>query len=326
MKLLRIFLSGILAVSNFVWAGHEVQNGGSVILVGENTYKLADLAFRPLSGNKLSFAPELESKFTEIRSQMEEILLSPFTDAQGRDFFDSQVFNPYVDYVFVASLPSFCRFYSSENFENTAHLMNIACTSGHVTYILPELFESLVLEDKAFLLLHERLHAFAPLEPYDVKSEIVAALFFLHTHFFPNFRAVQDLGVQEFCTFSLAESPRGLDLANNLSRRLRQITNRSFPGQRYADVQFSPQGGLLITLDVPSGPRPTWQIRGEGVQVCLGSRLVSKNAYTFPRPTAQVEHVIEGRNFRIMNTEVWVEASFGLKSFDTDWLDLLIGN
>ncbi len=162
--------------------GSTVGNGGSVVIDGK-TYRIADLSFIPAEFDRYEFDEELRKQLVSIRDLLAG---DPFHAVIARDegfkeheLFATEVFNPLVEYRLVSALPSNCRFMPSENLPLTATTVPVACTQGKLTYLLPDYFAKLDLLQKALLIIHERLHSIYPDEPYDLKVDVIRALYVL---------------------------------------------------------------------------------------------------------------------------------------------------
>ena len=256
MKSLTFFASLVVFATASAKA-HEVQNGGGSVVVGGSRYEIADLHFRPVDGVGFVFTQELSDTLGNIAENLNEGLATPLVDPNGREFFQSQVFNTDIEYRLVATLPTSCH--SSELASSiplerdgvSLSYITVACTQGSITWIRAEEFSKMPLVDQAYLLIHERLHAFAPFEPYEIKADFIKILFYLNERVLPQVRQVQnDLRVRaslpEWLLHFEYEDKTLLGL-NRLSRRRRQLCGIDRGDTRDVQIKFYKTGGIKIS-------------------------------------------------------------------------------
>jgi len=219
-------------------AVQEIRNGGSV-LVGGRVYQLGDLHFRPLPHEGFGLDQTLEAELRRIRHLVTYRLGIDFNDFDGREFFEEYVFNPYVEFRLVAKLPAHCRFYDAENLPPNAQQEHVGCTDGAITFIDPAVYSKLpTVLDQALFIIHERLHALAPLQPYDLKTDLVLALYLISNAYRED--------APELTEGESLFSPEELRVVNRLNRRIRQLTGRIRSRDFMTEVRFTHGGGTFI--------------------------------------------------------------------------------
>jgi hypothetical protein len=210
-------------------AGHETGNGGTVLVDGTE-YKLADLHFKAAPHDRYRMDDELVGLLGKIKKEVNDIWGVQFVSPQ-KDFFNEEVFSSLVEYRFVSRLPGGCSFIPDENLPAGLPRIDLGCTQGSLTYLLPAEFSRLTLLQKALLIIHERLHTFAPNEPYEIKASIVSALYVLMT------RYVAKIEAEEFSSTLL---PEDLAVLNLFPVRYAQLA-----GDVQPRATFLPSGAIL---------------------------------------------------------------------------------
>ena len=250
------WLFGLLAIHGaHALASKEVGNGGALIQIGEKQYDLADLHFKPLAHSRLEFDNALTEELLSqqqllrtLRTPLHKVVPRPNSLVPGGtlyfpvDFYDQHVFNPLVEYRFVEKLPDICRPISTENLPFLSVRTPAACTIGKITYLLPGPFIELPLLQKALLIVHERLHASNPDDPFDIKVDVVKALAILRGKVIPAI-------LSENWEFQLSEAD--WETLNVLERRVAQLVDR--PERDRPAVRFLKSGAVLIDSDRTRG-------------------------------------------------------------------------
>lgn len=237
-------------------AGHEVQNGGSLVLIEGKEYSIADLHFTPNEFSQYKLSARLEVELMTIQNTLKYFLDSDLTNALGQSFFDNEIFNKDVEFRFTHQLPSTCSFVKRSNLPSIVpeDVIDIACTHGAITYINPEHFQKLASNPtlQALIIIHERLHSFAPYQNYDVKMEFVSALSYLHktAHLYHHYRFFVKNTVHEDaqskqirCEHHIEDST--LTLLNNFTLRARQLAG--IRSSKPRDLTFTRHGAIIET-------------------------------------------------------------------------------
>ncbi len=279
-------------------AGHETVGGGSIWVDGQE-YELADLLFKPVSAETFRPDGELVEALELTRQEVRDFLSASLVSASG-EFFEQQIFNPYIEYRFVGSLPPECVPIPDSLFSppSNAKIIPIGCTIGYLTYVIPKYFSQLGPLRRAMFIIHERLHAFAPNQSVELKMELVHALYVLMDKFMPatyHWAELQD-------RFALEDDD--LALLNRLSRRIAQLSDRTRATDLQTFIGFTREGGLLINTNANPLDVPAWSI-SPGVKLRLGSRV----QIDAPRnPDGSALHlppsVLEGKELELRNTKI----------------------
>ncbi|MCM2279052.1 MAG: hypothetical protein NDJ89_13335 [Oligoflexia bacterium] len=251
-------------------AGGETQNGGSVIIDG-STYQLADLKFRPLEHELWQMDEKLVAELQQMFSLLRDIGIRMFR-ASGYRFgslLQDEVFGPTVEYRLVSKLPAGCAFIPSENLPYGTLVEPVGCTRGSITYLLPAALARLDLEQTALLILHERLHAFAPEQPYEVKTDFINGLHYLRTRYQPALLARK---------WDFRFTPEEMRSIGVIHKRVAQLCQDSHPRHRINET------GAVI---------PAAYAVPAGVTLGLGTFVLSEN-YSAPS--------IEGNGIEIFNS------------------------
>jgi hypothetical protein len=152
-------LFAALTLAPLCWgSGHETGNGGTVIVDGQ-TYYLSDLEFTALPSKQITLDDDLIAAINSDAAAINTVLLSSPTTINFMSFFSNTVLNPLNEYRFVSTLPSLCPPVA------TPAGVQVGCAQGSLTFIIPKVFTSLTLEEKAELLIEIRLEAFNALLP-----------------------------------------------------------------------------------------------------------------------------------------------------------------
>jgi hypothetical protein len=168
----RVFIAAIF-LSSCAWDKHDrgeksnlqdrVGNGGSVVVNGVE-YSLADLYFKPHGGDSFTFDDRLRGRLKLLQEYYGKWHIGTHA------FFAGHIFSELVQYYFTATLPAGC----DDPVDTTTGIgIQFACTKGFVTWIIPEYFIKLPLEQRVAAIIHERLHAFVPSQPHEVISPFV---------------------------------------------------------------------------------------------------------------------------------------------------------
>jgi hypothetical protein len=296
-------------------AGHETGNGGNVIRLADGkTYELADLRFEVSETGLFRPSGVLRGELLRLWSHLIHALGLTLSSPKGRNLFSSEILSPHVDFRFVSEFPSDCRFleHSSVALENAEKLLNAGCTLQGVTFLDAQVFGKLSTAQKALLLLHERLHAFAPEMALSHKMQIVRAISILESRYFPALEAMKaDPALAERFEFT----PSELATLNLLSFRLRQLTGRTSADQTATDIVFTRHGGLLRSFDVPGQDFEDWTLRSEGVMISLGSTITVRSQKS-PRKAA-----IIGKNLRIIRSTLDFESAPNILGVNASIID-----
>jgi hypothetical protein len=177
-----ILANGLAMAPAFATKGTEGGNGGSVVIDGK-TYQIADLHFVPQDFGQFQFDSELKTKLKSFQELLDKhffgTTIALDQERGSIELFDREVFNPLIEYRLVSKLPSDCTFIPAENLPLVTSAVPIACTKGKLTFILPDYFSKLDLQQQALLIVHERMHALFPSEPYELKVDVIKALYVL---------------------------------------------------------------------------------------------------------------------------------------------------
>lgn len=229
---------------------HEVQNGGGAVVVNGTQYELADLHFSSRSNGKLELSAVMSKKLKEIAHLLNSGFASPVLDENSEEFFASYVLSPSVEFHLVDELPENC---SAAGLSDSDNFEMIGCTQGTVTWLRVEPYSKLSFVDQAYLIIHERLHAIAPFEPYEVKADFVKTLHYLIEAYFPLIASAQKYYLQSYISddakvpswvldFQFGENR--WDAVNRFSRRIAQL-NR-LRGGVSTGLYFSRGGALSM--------------------------------------------------------------------------------
>lgn len=247
--------------SAFATKGSEGGNGGSVVIDGK-TYQIADLHFVPQEFGQYQFDPELKAKLKSFHDLLYKHFFGTQValqqDGASIELFDREIFNPLVEYRLVSKLPSDCSFIPQENLPLVKSTVAVACTKGKLTFILPDYFSKLDLQQKALLIVHERMHALFPSEPYELKVDVIKALYVLTGRY----QAALDAGDTSF---------RFTDEEYDTVRILPYRLNQLYGVERFK-WNISREGGVAtkiqgddIHLDITS--QVTGAIEGQNITV-----------------------------------------------------------
>lgn len=237
---------GILALNQTF--AHEVQNGGGAVVVNGTSYELADLHFKTRADGRVDLSPKMREKLEKIALFLNQGLMSPLRDENSNEFFSAHVFAPEVEYLLVDQLPENC---SAAGLSDSESFEMIACTQGSISWLRVEPYSKLSFVDQAYLIIHERLHALAPLEPYEVKADFVRSLHYLMEAYLPLRDKVQNYFLKNY------ELPKGLkefylgeQRWKALARFSRRVTQLSAAdAQARTQVYFNRQGALFLQGD-----------------------------------------------------------------------------
>jgi hypothetical protein len=218
------------------------------------------------------------------------------------DFFRDDVLSTFVEYEFVETLPP-CQFVPRERLPEEAEVFEAACTQGSRTFIRPDKYALLSVEQRALLLIHERLHDLAPRELIDVKVGFTRGLYRLFSKYWPALDAGKE---------TIEWTDEEFSDLNNFSYRAFQLSGR--PTAKANHVAFTRDGGVLKVRELPTRRLPTWKV-GPGVRVGLGSEFVVTGrpmsriaGYNFDvvrsRIRAQGDLNFSGQNLRLENADI----------------------
>mgnify|MGYP000911889112 CR=1 FL=1 len=305
-------------------AEHEVLNGGQILRISDSEeYYLADLRFRPIDSHRVTFDADLVAKLRSLRDLLEKSLALRLVSRHGVDLFEDEIFGELVDYRFVSEFPKGCAFTESARFSadpRVRDLSNVGCTQGSITYLQPSAFRRLDLDQKALLIIHERLHAYAPLEAIEVKAEFTLALAYFDLVFFPGFYEVPRRALargnvpdERYCRLNFIED-HPFRVLNEMSRRVRQLNGTRVARSRGTDLRVTRSGALLITTGVAAGSEPEWTFKGDAQPLCLGARIVvdQSGAPASERWT----HTIESDDLRLVATQIFARSPLRIKGRD----------
>lgn len=292
--------AALLADNTELKGGSSGTRGGGTIVVDGTTYRLADLYFKPLPYAGYTFDQPIEEVLDDVKLISDKLRLG-----LEENFLKVHVYNPLVEYRFVAALPESCQFIPNENLPGGLKKLNVGCTEGYITYLIPGLFLKLSAQERALLILHERLHSVAPNQPYEIKTDFIRALHILLERYLPAFK-------NRNAQFEF--SPEELNLVQVLRRRVHQLTGQNGLDRDYRS-EITKTGALLVSHK--DNPSP-WKVDGQNIVIGIGTVLVNypyiKDKGRFNQSLVHSEAVVSGKNFSLLNvTYVANEVSFPSK-------------
>ncbi len=164
--------------SKMVFAGGNVENGGSVIIQNGEVI-LAD-PFVAIRGNSLTLSSELKDYLNYIRSLLEKYAIPGTGDkpyqAYGAGLWD-EVFNQLTEFRYISDNEELPCDDPMDIREVNDKAVLFACTHGHVTWFRESIFRQLSLWRQALAVIHERLHAWTKNnEPHDILSDFTSII------------------------------------------------------------------------------------------------------------------------------------------------------
>jgi hypothetical protein len=280
-----------IAVTLFICQGvqaHQVGNGGSITVDG-HSYELADLHFKPNSFASYTFDKVIEKELSKLGAILRRLNLT-LQHSSADQFFDDYIYNELIEYRFVGHLPSDCQYMTRENLPSDLKVLDIACTKGYVTYIIPSYFKKLNVTQQTLLLVHERLQFFAPEQPYDIKTEVIRAFDLLLTRYYS---AAQSASEKEI--FSDDE----VFLLNRLSVRFRQLNNDK--GEKHGagtSLHFLKTGAALETSLYYQASQPA----------IVGTVILGAGTVILFTGDPKDAHIL-GQNFKILNSIIRISST-----------------
>ncbi len=307
--------SSVLFATPAAASGHETGNGGNVIQLADGkSYELVDLRFAVSPNGTFRPSRELREELQLIWSRLIHDLGLSLSTPQGRNLFASEILPPNIDFRFISKFPQECRFLDETAIplEEGEKLLNAGCTLQRVTYLHAETFSKLSTQQKALLILHERLHAFAPDMPLTHKMQIVGAIAILESRYFPALHALRkDPSLAERFEFTTSE----LTTLNLLSGRIRELIGRTLPTTRATELVFTQHGGLLRSFAVAGEDVGEWVVGGDGVMISLGSTI------TVGSLRAHYRGAVTGRNLRIIRSTLDFESAPSILGVNASIID-----
>lgn len=268
-SMLRSFFGTVLAATLMAFypatsladarpAGNETRSGGSVVRTPSGRLRLADFYFEREGQARVRVGQDLVNTIRRAIDWVDyELRLDKL------DSLKSAIFGPHSEYIFVEKLPVDCGFLDhTEINERHGDLEPIGCTLGYLTYIVPNKFVELPLEDQALFIVHERLHNVAPKTSYDVKVDVVRAMNLYLEKIYP-------AKVKAFIETALGKndlpkeilSDKEIEVLNKLPLRISQL---NFVGSHqpklFTSLSFTRSGSVVTFSPIKPQNTTHWEM------------------------------------------------------------------
>jgi hypothetical protein len=299
-----LFLTQNVAFTIPTRADDEQYPDHNTAIVDGKAWDLSTLGLTQPTLNQLVPSGDVAKNLKALQDSFRVDFAISFVNSKKIEFFDDILAAKPGEIVLVTKLPTDCIFTPPENLPPGVTTVNVGCTKGQITYLVPSILQKMDDTQKALLLIHERLHALAPGESFEVKTDIVKACSILLSRFFPAIKALPAAGpmsprvtptpatVDAKGSIILPATPPvmptpspgtpssfrftddELAIMNRLSTRIEQITHSGGALQTVNNLFFTQDGGYLSGFT--TNPDPS------SVQMDLGSRILFAPLSLFP--------------------------------------------